>query len=412
MQALLPIILFVGLFIWLLPESKAERVSVCNASPFEISIAVGYKDDSENVRTHGWFNQSPGECNSWDTGSEKFYYYAEASEKLARWVNGGNPYRWANSIFSFNHSLCVDPSNKFNMVAKAECPTKHRFLSARLTRSNNQINLYHEYHQGIPLEETIERRHTLIGKMNYEEMIRSTPEREPPFQLGFDLKNNPSGGATVTRLYEGMPAELEGMLVGDTITNLGGYKINNVEDVNWVLDELSIFNTEPLSITMIAETGEIVNGVIEPMFYPFSHKDYSEGGKVSTFLASTVDGVFFGGASELGCGAFFTIAEGLSAVFSDRGFDTQQTVTEASSCSHSVDMELQKNALLYEDAAIAGLWASILMPGTAVFKGAKILKGGKAAKIPLAAKSRFVSSKNLRQSLKRLRNQKFNTAVR
>ena len=369
------------------PSVHAKQVTICNASPLKVDVAVRLISDTGERKTHGWYNLQPGGCSYWNTQGSKFYYYAQSYEELARWLNDGDPYKWD----SWFPSLCVDPKYAFEMSEKGSCQTKYGFKSALLRQDVSTIKLYEKHHKGIKLEDAQNIRRNLIGRMDYENMLRNQEGKESPFQLGIYTEDD-IDSVRITRVFPGMPAEAEGLEVNDRIVALNGYKIENERDFIWVLDNISIFRAEPLPM-IINRNGQNIDGSIEPLFFPFNHWEYSPDGKAGTFLWAVADGATLGLGNELLCGGLNFLAEGLRSLPEDRDFNGKQAIENSSSCSRSLNKEMAKKQLLYEDAANAGYWASILVPGIPV---AKVLKA--KGVLPLAARSRHVARKPVRKS--------------
>lgn len=388
-------------------SASAKEVTLCNVSPFQVDISVGYVNGvgsrgKDNVTTEGWFSQTPGQCTSWFTNADNFYYYAESREALAQWTSAGDGVFWRGGFTQFSNNFCVDPRNAYKLNGRANCSKSYTFNRVRAPTEHTKLNLRHQYHPNASLEGVSELRRQLVGRMNYEALLVNNDTREAPFQIGVGIEKGYVGGVKVSKVFEGMPSEIESIQVGDVITELGGYKLNNSRDLVWVLDQLSIFNSDPLPIKVVTEDQQILNGTIEPLFYPFNHQDfYSNGGSVGAFLGSAIDTFLFGQSSEIACGLGYASAEGLRTILDDEAFDTKEVVNGASVCSNDIDLELQKSALLHKDATVAGMWAAIIVPSAAALKGAGALRGTRFNKIPLAGRSRFVGPKYSRRTLQR-----------
>ncbi len=359
-------------------QSQAKDVSLCNGSPVKVFTAVGFNSGQKAV-TKGWYSLSPGKCRTWSYSGTDFYYYAESQSRLARWLNDGSPMKWDGW-----HRRCVNYVNAFEKYGTGNCDQAHRFSKVVLPHDQNRFTLYEQNHIGVQLQQVPSLRRSLLGRMEFESILRSNNKREAPFQLGIGIANHRQG-VRIEKVYAGMPAETEGLETGDVISALNGYRIRNVKDLHWIMDNVSLFQSEPLPMSIVRD-GQKVSGAISPLFYEFNHKDYDPNGGFGTFLWSTVNGIAFGFGNELGCGAAHGLAEGISSLLQDRDFKTSQTADEVSDCSSSLNRELAKNEILYEKAATAGFWASLLAPG---IPAGKLLKAGKG--VPLAARSRFVA---------------------
>ena len=83
---------------------------VCNNSPRKVSVAVGYWENS-SWHTAGWYNADPNTCVVPLTGnlnSDNYYVYAEG-------------YNDKSLVWSGNTSMCVDPSNAFDIKGYTGC---------------------------------------------------------------------------------------------------------------------------------------------------------------------------------------------------------------------------------------------------------------------------------------------------
>ena len=397
-QSKISICFLVILMLGFLTPANAKEVTVCNVSPLNLSLAIRLGEEPK-YPTIGWFNINAGNCKKWNLSGKIFYYYAESKEKLAFWLNDNKPIKWNSWFFS----MCVDPKNAFKLPAKGQCKKTYGFKRVRLAKEINYTNIYEDNHKGLKLEDIPNIRRKLIGRMGYEKMLRNKQGRETPFQLGMRIEDSfekTSGrsnhsipnGVQIEYVYQGMPAEEEGLEADDRIVALNGYKIRNKSDLNWVLDNVSIFQTEQLSITIIRDESKI-KGSIEPLFFPFNHWEYSPSGKTGTFLWTMVDGIALGFGNELLCSGGNLLAEGVRSLSNDRDFNGKQVSENITACSGSLNKELEKKKILYEDAYNAGYWASLVVPGIPL---AKVLRARRA--IPLAARSRHVARKALAKS--------------
>jgi len=427
---------FVGTIIFIMailavPSVNAKQVTICNVSPLNIDLAVRLGASPEQP-TIGWFNQKPGDCRTWNVNENAFFYYAQSHEELAYWINDGKPQKW-KSLFGF--SMCVEPSLAFEMPAKGACQTKYNFKRFLLKNEKNKINLYATNQKHLELDGLQDARRQLTGVMDYEEMLRNSSGNEPPFQLGIGMEDsfessssnacnadeillggcsmnstpklNPSrkeNGVRITRIFPGMPAETEGLETNDRIVLLNNYRINNKRELIWVLENVSLFNNEPLTVAIIRD-GQRIDGTIVPNFFPFKHWEYSPDGKAGAFLWSTYDTAAFGFGNEVTCaapqvliGGLAIIGDGFNALNRVLGnenasskeqlFDGKKISETYSACSKSLNLEFAKNAILYNDAHNAGFWAGLLIPGLPT---ARYLKAKGA--LPLAARSRKVAQK-------------------
>jgi len=397
-------------FVLFAPSINAKQVTVCNISPLNIYLAVRLGAGPEQP-TIGWFSQEPGDCRTWDVNGNTFFYYAESHEELAYWINDGKPQKW-NSTFGY--SMCVDPKLAFEMPANGSCQTKYNFKRVALT-NQQKINLYATNQRHLELEGLIDARRQLTGVMEYEKMLRNSSGVEAYFNLGLNdmdethfhlginaIDDIAGNGALITRIFSGMPAEIAGLEVNDKIVFLNGYRIENRNDVTWVLENYPVLTSEPLSMAVIRD-GQRIEGMIEPYFFPFKHKEYRENDKAGAFLWSAYDAAMFGLGNEVTCaapqvlvGGLALILDGISAALSDRQatttqgqlFNKKQLAEDYKNCAENLNSELKKMEALYSDAYTAGLWAGVLVPGVPT---ARYLKAQKT--LPLAARSRKVARK-------------------
>lgn len=359
--------------------ATARQVEVCNGSPVETFMAAG-ADMGAGFRTRGWYPLSPGGCTSFgNIVTAEFYYYAESYSELGQWLTGSRLLAWRGS-----QGLCVDPNNAFDQPLAAQCSNKRYFNKVVLNDAFTRVTLYEKLHMGMPLHEAPELHRVLMGRMQHEQRLHASPGREPPFQLGLTLAGGP-GAARVTGIRPGMPAEDVGLQPGDEIVALNGYRITSAGDLLWVLDSVDLFRSEPLPLSIV-RGGRHIDGEITPLFYPFNHQEYRPGGEIGAFLGAVFDNATFGLGNSLLCASLLGLGEGLTALADDRSFDGQKFAGDTRECSSSLDLKVAKNGILYRDAAVAGAWASLVVPGPGIFK-----LGRAARAVPLAARSRLVA---------------------
>lgn len=359
-------------------EAQARSAQLCNHSPVTTWVTVGYDSGSSEI-TRGWWKIMPGECNSWSIPSSNFYYRAEATGKLARWLNDGSSLVWGGW-----HRRCFNPTKRFKLSNSGDCRQKGWYSRTSVPTSGKRIPLYESNHSGVALSQATELRRVLSGRMEYEELLRKTSGREPHFQLGVDVRQV-AQGLEVRRVYEGMPAEGEGLDIGDIITRLDGRRIVSLSDLHGALRRIDILRVGPVNI-QILRNGERLEGTISPLFFEFNHPEYNPNGGAGTFLWSFANESFFGLGNLAGCSVVYGALEGIDALADDRSFSTRAAADASSRCSRGLNRELAKKELLYEKAATAGMWASLAAPG---IPAAKLARLGKATS--LAGKSRFVA---------------------
>lgn len=362
--------------------ANAKEVEFCNGSPMSAYAAVAM-DQGQGAQTHGWYRLEPQECVTFRAivGS-RFEYFANSAEDLARWLGQGRLVSWSGW-----RSRCIDPSEPFTLPAEGQCQKRAGFIGVNLLHEQSRVVLYEKNHRGIPLEEATELRRRLIGRMEFEQSLRRQAGREPPFQLGLFVENARAGGVRITRVFPGMPAETEGLAVGDRIVALDGYQVSNTEDLANILDDIDILRTDSPQITVVRNGVEIA-GTIAPMFYEWNHRDYEPSGAVSTFLWSGINGVFAGFGNGLACATVVGLAESMEAVADDRDFSGKRFMGDTGDCSKGLDRDLAKRELLYPTATSTAFWASLVVPEGAALKATRVARA-----VPLAGRSRYVVKK-------------------
>ncbi|MCG8494050.1 MAG: DUF1036 domain-containing protein [Sneathiellales bacterium] len=358
--------------------AQARIVSVCNAAPYPNMIAVAYSDHRGEI-SEGWHRVEPGNCKSFrNVKGNLFHYYATSGNEVARWMNSGS----SQSVYG-RQWRCVGKSLNFTVYATGKCKNRLGFAALRIPHRHNVITVRSKYYKKLALNEANEVYEDLLGRWRWENQIRKSKGREAPFQIGVRLKSG-TVGLRIAHVQRGMPAYFEGMEVGDEIVKLDSHNIRNRTDVRAFMDNLSIFRTTPVNVTLY-RNGQYLSGEIEPMFFPFSHKDYSSASKVGTFIWSTANNIMFGFGNEVGCTGINLVREGLSSLVKDRKFNGGDMVARSKSCSNSANVKQAKYEILHQDAANAAFWASLVAPGIPV---TKFLRNSRA--VPLAARSRFI----------------------
>lgn len=360
--------------------AHAKEVTVCNAAPFAADLAVS-TDTGAGHRTDGWYELQPGSCRRF-TGlvGEQFYYRADSYDDLSKWLNRGRPIRWSGAAF-----LCIHPTEAFQLPARGECAHRAGFTSVRLAGEQQTITLYEGNHRGVALSNATELRRILTGRMEFEQFLIRNPGREAPFQLGAWTSDTGGEGALITKIQPGMPAEAEGLAVGDRIVELNGYAVTSSADVANILDELDILRTEPVAMAVV-RNGARISGTIEPQFFEWNHREYESSGAISTVFWSGLDGIFLTVGNELACASVIGLSESMQALADDKDFDGKRFANDTAGCSKQLNRDLAKRELLYPTAAKVAFWASLIVPEGALLKGTKLVRT-----LPLAARSRFVS---------------------
>lgn len=358
----------------------AKGFEVCNGQPFPTYMSVGFQKGSL-MQTRGHYLLEAGSCTAFDgVEGKSAFVRAVSSGEVAKFINDG-----ASVVYDGWKYLCHNHQEAFHHYTQSNCDTRAGYKEVRLSNSQfSRITIKEKNHEHLTTETAPAAEQSLAGRMQYEHLLRTTPGREAAFQFGIQMEDT-EGGVRVKFVYSGMPADEEGMRVGDYILSIDGVSLTTAAEVSQRLDAVSIYRNSPMAIE-ISRNGETIRGVFAPLFYPFNHHDYKEENAVGAFAWEFADGAMLGFGNEIACGGGTLIAEGLSWAFGEGDFELGSTVHSASKCSESANREQEKFQILYSDAANAGFWASFLAPG---IPAAKVFKAGKAVK--LANRSRHVA---------------------
>lgn len=363
-------------------QAKSDTVELCNAMPFSAWLSVAYEDSKyDDLMSRGWYNVSPGECRRFsDIAGKWFYLLWSSSQESAQYIYGRD--NVSRTGFNF---FCYDPKKAFEVSASASCANKAGYAALRLgSNSDHRYSIKAKNHDHLTVATARLAEYAINGRIAFEKFLHAQTGREPPFSLGIKFEEV-ADGILVTQVFPGMPAEEEGVQVGDIITSLDGEKIHSGRDFFQILDAISLFRETPLNISVRRREKQL-NGVILPMFFAFNHRDYREQGKVGAFVWETLDGGAFGFGNEFGCGLLAAGFEGFRSLGRGTGYDWSGVAEDTSSCSKQLNRKHEKQRILYDSATKAGFWASLLLPSIPVAKLFKSQKG-----LRLSQRSRHVA---------------------
>lgn len=373
-------------------KRQPKEVSVCNTYPATVLASIAHKTKSKDFKSVGWFEIQAGDCNTFEeVYGSKFYVYAQSFDTLAKWLEDGKPFE-----FKGRDRFCYDPSDRFLYELKEHrrnsCENRIRMSEAKLKGRNPTVFIFDDNHRNWPLEEVSNLRADLLGVMQWENFLINNPGRESVFSVGvsFAQENNTSG-CPISGVQRGMPAYHEGIVPGDIIVGLDGYKIENCNQVPQVLDAIPFDRTGYVQMSILRE-GEKLNGSIEPKFFPFNHRLY-ESTKGVTAIWEFFDAVPLLFGNELACGAGEGL-KGIARVINDSGSSGDDFGEGFNDCSNSLNRRQDLYRLLHEDAATAGAWASMLV-GAGLLKApaTQLAKQGGKNTAKQAAKSKNLANK-------------------
>lgn len=365
------------------PMANAKSMKLCNRSPLKADMAVAYTNEAGDFISEGWFATAPGECANFSgISGQYFYYHAQSKTDLAYWLNGGDRY----VVWEGKTNLCFHPSNRFKYVNQNTCAYVAKYQQVMLAYDTNEFSLIHNNYPDISIEQASEVARDLDGVMNWERHLKNTPGRENPFQIGAGLEKG-TQGARVAFVVPGLPAEFEGIETGDEIVGLDGFVVETPDDVISILGAIPFDRKTPLQIT-ITRRGEIIEGVIEPLFFPFNHPLYANSSPEATFAWEIADGIPFMLGNEVACGAKALLFETLNSLGNDAPFNGARIANSTRGCAETLNKTQELYRIFHEEAATAGVWAGLVAGGTGLLKAGKLGELGSGAK--LAGKSRFV----------------------
>ena len=358
--------------------ASAKTVDFCNASPVKITSAVAYYDRTLTLASRGWFVLEPGACATLTgVAGGQLYYYAYSATPLAKWLVRKPAMTWEGPT-----RFCINPDDAFRLPDKTECATKAGFLSQSLYGPRPMAPIFEKNHLGIRVSDAPALARDLRGVMAFEQRLKDTPGREPAFQLGADFTDAPQG-PRVDAIHPGLPAEYEGMQVGDIILNIDGAAVQSVRDLNDRLDALPFDRIYPLQISLL-RNGQTVRGRIMPMWFAFNHPLYDQVSPSDVFWWDFADGMALDFGNEFACGVGAAAAETSRSTKTKRDFRLNNAIGKSASCAAQKNRKQKLYRLFYEDAAIAGSWASIIGAGGAF----KLARGARSAS--LASKPHLV----------------------
>lgn len=343
--------------------SAASTQTICNGTPYQVSIAIGWEEGG-GVRSKGWYNQDPGDCTDWFIAASNYYYFARTNnDDVMKWIHDSDEFVWEGK-----HPLCVSFPSAFDLTTVNLCENSREFRATSAV-VDAVLTLRDDYFGDLQLIDAKEVRSVLLSRKEFEEYLKNTSGREPPFLIGAGISTtvNPVSGVRIESVTKGMPAEEEGIEVGDIIVSMNGRAVSTINDLWGILDNIDALRTSPVPIEILRNE-EYISGSIVPMFFPFNHREYSESGRDLAGFRAVGDGAALGFGNELGCGAYRGLYEGLDALLESRSFDFAKFIEKTKTCTERENNEFALQKLLYADAVNAGYWVSILVPGIPIAK--------------------------------------------